>query len=315
MTTSSAAGVPGVEIQPGRSPILYADAIADPEALRAFVAEHGSLYVRGLDLQSPGQVEATFRSFGALVTEREAFAPRKEYAQGVYSASQWPPNQPMCMHHELSYVLEPPSLMLFACLTAPLANGATTLADAATILDALPIDLVDRFDRVGWQLVRTYNEDIGASLPEAFGTSDHRIIESYCRAHAIDFEWRDGVLHTRQLRNAIVRHPVTGRRCWFNQIAFLNEWTLAPEVREYLVDVYGEDGLPFNTRFGDGEPIGPDVVQQINAAYEANTRREPWQPGDLLLVDNVRTAHAREPFEGTRELVVAMADPVRLITS
>src|ERR1041385_4857703 len=183
MTTSSAAGVPGVEIQPGRSPILYVDGIADPEALRAFVAEHGSLYVRGLDLQSPGQVEATFRSFGALVTEREAFAPRKEYAQGVYSASQWPPNQPMCMHHELSYVLEPPSLMLFACLTAPLANGATTLADAATILDALPIDLVDRFDRVGWQLVRTYNEDIGASLPEAFGTSDHRIIESYCRAH------------------------------------------------------------------------------------------------------------------------------------
>src|ERR1041384_3755671 len=146
MTTSSAAGVPGVEIQPGRSPILYADAIADPEALRAFVAEHGSLYVRGLDLQSPGQVEATFRSFGALVTEREAFAPRKEYAQGVYSASQWPPNQPMCMHHELSYVLEPPSPMLFACLTAAATGGATPVADSPTVLDALPADLVERFE-------------------------------------------------------------------------------------------------------------------------------------------------------------------------
>src|ERR1051326_6830382 len=88
-----------------------------------------------------------------------------------------PPHQPMASPHGLRAGLEPPSLMLFACLTAPLANGATTLADAATILDALPIDLVDRFDRVGWQLVRTYNEDIGASLPEAFGTSDQRIIE------------------------------------------------------------------------------------------------------------------------------------------
>jgi len=38
---------------------------------------------------------------------------------------------------------------------------------------------------------------------------------------------------------------------------------------------------------------------------------EPWQEGDLMLVDNIRTAHSREAFEGPREVVVAMADPVR----
>ena len=36
------------------------------------------------------------------------------------------------------------------------------------------------------------------------------------------------------------------------------------ELREYVVDVYGEDGLPFNTRFGNGDPIGADIVQTIN---------------------------------------------------
>jgi hypothetical protein len=109
-----------------------------------------------------------------------------------------------------------------------------------------------------------------------------------------------------------VRHPVTGQRCWFNQIAFLNEWTIGAEVREYLVDVYGEDGLPFNTRFGNGDPIGEDVVQLLNEVYEANTLREPWQAGDLMLVDNIRTAHSREAFEGPREVLVAMADAERL---
>jgi len=108
-----------------------------------------------------------------------------------------------------------------------------------------------------------------------------------------------------------VRHPVSRRNCWFNQIAFLNEWTIDPELREYLVNCYGEDGLPFNTRFGDGEPIGAHIVQTINEVYEANTAREPWQSGDLMLVDNVRSAHARERFEGPREVLVAMADPVR----
>ena len=46
--------------------------------------------------------------------------------------------------------------------------------------------------------------------------------------------------------------------------------------------------------------------------YETNTVRQPWQAGDVMLVDNVRTAHSREPFEGPREVLVAMADPARL---
>jgi hypothetical protein len=286
------------------------------EALRAAVVEHGSLLVRGLGLRDATEIEAVFLRLGALMTEREAFAPRRRYSNAVYSSSKWPPNQPMCMHHELSYVLGFPSLMLFACLVAPTAGGATPIADSPTVLDALPTDLVERFERVGWLLVRHYNDEIGASVGDAFGTDDRSAVESYCRANGIKFEWQPGgALRTWQHRSAIVRHPLTGQRCWFNQIAFLNEWTIDPEVREYLVDLYGEDGLPFNTRFGNGDPIGADVVQAINQAYEANTAREPWQAGDVMLVDNVRTAHGRERFEGPREVLVAMADAVHLPTA
>jgi hypothetical protein len=181
------------------------------------------------------------------------------------------------------------------------------------MLDALPADLVRRFERDGWLLVRNYNDEIGASIAESFGTDDRGEIERYCRTNAIEFEWQpDGALRTRQRRSAVVRHPVTSRRCWFNQIAFLNEWTLDPEVREFLVDVYGSDGLPFNTRFGNGDPVNEDVVQLLNHLYEAHTARDTWQAGDLMLVDNIRTAHGREPFEGQREVLVALADPVRL---
>jgi alpha-ketoglutarate-dependent taurine dioxygenase len=307
------------QLQP--HPILKADPSGDApgwaaenrDALRALVAERGSARVRGLGLRDAAEAGAVFRRLaGELMRDTEAFAPRQPVSDGVYSSSTWPPNQPMCMHHELSYALEFPGLMLFACLGAPAAGGATAVADSATVLAALPSDLVERFEREGWLLTRSYNGEIGASVAEAFGTEDRGAVESYCRAKAIQFEWQPGGgLRTRQRRSAVVRHPVTGERCWFNQIAFLNEWTMAPEVREYLVDFYGADGLPFNTRFGDGDPIGEDVVQLINEVYDANTAREPWEAGDLLLVDNVRTAHSREPFEGPREVLVAMADPVR----
>ena len=276
------------------------------------------MLVRGLGLRDAAETGAVFRRLATgLMTEKEAFAPRRTYSGGVYSSSKWPPNQPMCMHHELSYTLEFPGLMLFACLTAASAGGATGVADSTTVLDALPAELINRFEREGWLLIRNYNEDIGASVDEAFGTDDRGAVESYCRANAIEFEWQpDGGLRTRQLRSAVVHHPLTGQRCWFNQIAFLNEQTIEPEVREYLIDIYGADGLPFNTRFGNGDPIGEDVVQLLNEVYEANTAREPWQAGDLMLVDNVRTAHSREPFEGSREVLVAMADagaPCRLL--
>jgi len=283
------------------------------DALRAAVLQHGSLVVRGLGLRDVAGTEAVFRQLGSLMTEREAFAPRRRYSNGVYSASTWPPNQHMCMHHELSYALEFPSLMLFACLIAPTDSGETPVADSPAVLHALPSELVERFERVGWLLIRNYNDEVGASIAEAFGTDDRRTVESYCRENAIKFEWQpDGALRTWQRRSAVIRHPRTSQRCWFNQIAFLNEWGMEPEVREYLVDIYGEDGLPFNTRFGNGDPIGADVVQVIDEVYEANTTRERWQSGDLMLVDNIRTAHARESFEGPREVVVAMADAVHL---
>jgi len=283
------------------------------DALRAAVVDHGSLLVRGLRLRDVAETEAVFRRLGSLMTEKEPFAARRSYSNGVYSSSKWPPNQPMCMHHELSYMLEFPSVMLFACLIAPTEGGATPVADSRTLLDALPTELIERFEREGWLLIRNYNNDIGASVAEAFGADDRRAVESYCRANAIQFEWQhDGALRTWQRRSAVVHHPRTGQRCWFNQIAFLNEWTIDPEVREYLVDTYGKDGLPFNTRFGNGDPIGADVVQLINQIYEANTARERWQSGDLFLVDNIRTAHARESFEGPREVLVAMADAVHL---
>src|SRR3989442_11089723 len=282
MSSSSPTSLLNVDVRPGRPPMLRVDAIDDGprwaavhrDALRAAVVQHGSLLVRGLGLRDVAGTEAVFRRLGSLMTEREAFASRRRDSDGVYSSSKWPPNQHMCMHHELSYTLEFPSLMLFACLIAPAEGGETPVADSPAVLHALPSELVQRFERVGWLLIRNYNGEIGASIAEAFGTDDRRTVESYCRNNAIRFEWQpDGALRPWQRRSAVIRHPLTGQQCWFNQIAFLNEGGMEPEVREFLVDSYGEDGLPFNTRFGNGDLSGADIVQLLDEVYNANTIR------------------------------------------
>src|SRR5207249_7642008 len=165
MSTSSLTSTLSVDVQPGKPPMLRVDAPDDAprwaaehrDALRDAVVEHGSLLVRGLGLRDVAATEAVFRGLASLMTEREAFAPRRKYSEGVYSATKWPANQHMCMHHELSYRLEFPSLMMFACLTAPAEGGETPVADSPAVLQALPKELVERFERVGWLLIRNYN--------------------------------------------------------------------------------------------------------------------------------------------------------------
>src|SRR5215469_6989392 len=104
MSSSSPTSLP-VDVRPGKPPMLRVDAPdAAPrwaaerrDALRTLVAEHGTLLVRGLGLRDVAETEAVFRRIGSLIPDVEAFAPRRRYAQGVYSSSKWPLNQPMCM--------------------------------------------------------------------------------------------------------------------------------------------------------------------------------------------------------------------------
>ena len=304
--------------QQGQFPVLAGEpspgwVAGHAEKIRTDVADFGAVLVRGLGLAKAGDVGDLANHLGIEpMAEREMFARRTAHAAAVYSSSQWPADEPMCMHHEASYCAEVPALILFGCLTAPESGGRTFLADSQQVLRRLPRDLVGPFERDGWLLRRMYHE-MGVPWAEAFGTTDQAEVDAYCAAAGLVREWLpDGRLRTGQRRAAVVPHPRTGDQCWFNQIAFLNKMTLDPAIREYLIDVYGPTGLPFDTAYADGSPIAAETVDAINEAYAPLYVGEPWQDGDLLIVDNIRMAHAREPYVGPREIAVVFGNPVRL---
>ncbi|WP_328584772.1 TauD/TfdA family dioxygenase [Streptomyces sp. NBC_00370] len=313
-------------VEPGRPPIVTARpgsrspaawAALHRGALDAAVLRHGCVLVRGLAVRDADEAAAVS---GALIDEltgdHEPFAPRRTLGAGLLSPNEWPSEQPMCMHHELSYAPSFPSRLVHCCLEAPHEGGATALADGAAVLRALPARLRSRAEAVGWELTRNHNGLVGMDWRDTFGTDDRAAVERHCAAHGIDWRWQgaDGLTTTRRSA-AVLRHPVSGVPVWFNQLAFLNEWTMDPGVRSFLVEEFGEDGLPYNTRFGDGGPLDRATVDLINEVYAAHTVREPWREGDVLVVDNLRTAHSREPFRGPRTLTVALGNPVERLTN
>ncbi|MGC5011354.1 TauD/TfdA family dioxygenase [Streptosporangium sp. DT93] len=284
------------------------------DAIRAGLDEHGALYLRGLPVTS---VQDVARVRDALVSRLAGYVekatPRSHFGGDVYSSTDLPPSQAIRPHNENSYALTFPGMLMFCCLVAPDEGGATPVTDVRKVLNDIPAPLADRFREHGWSLVRNYGDHISLGWRTAFGTEDREEVAAYCAENHIAHEWvGEDRLRTVQRRSATVRHPGTGEEAWFNHTVFWNEWALEEEVREVFLEDLGHAGLPFNTAYGNGEPISRQDIEIIDEAYRRATVRETWRPGDILIVDNILAAHARESFKGSRKIVVTMGDPVAL---
>jgi hypothetical protein len=83
---------------------------------------------------------------------------------------------------------------------------------------------------------------------------------------------------------------------------------LDPVTRESIENQFEEADYPRQCYYGDGTSIADDVLSTILKVYEDLEVVFPPQRGDILLLDNVLTAHARKPFAGPREVLVAMGE-------
>jgi alpha-ketoglutarate-dependent taurine dioxygenase len=151
---------------------------------------------------------------------------------------------------------------------------------------------------------------IGRTWQQVFRTEDRLKVEAACRAQRFDYVWLDeDVLETSCVRPAMTRHPVTGTECWFNQAQHWHVACLDPMLRQDLLDLFGANRMPRECTFGDGAPIADSIMEEILTAYRASEVAVQWQTGDVLIVDNIATAHGRDPYRGARELFVAMGTP------
>jgi hypothetical protein len=83
---------------------------------------------------------------------------------------------------------------------------------------------------------------------------------------------------------------------------------LDPETRASLAELFSEEDFPRHCYYGDGSVIEDSVMRDLNEIYRQIEVAFTWQRGDILMVDNMLTAHARNPFKGERKLCVAMGE-------
>lgn len=284
-------------------------AMKNREYLEQQLLQHGAILFRGFKILAPPPFERLAAAVCRELFHENGEHPRESISGNVYTPVFFSPRLKLLWHNENSFNLQWPSKILFCCVRPADEGGETPIVDSRHVFERLRPALRDRFLDKGVMYMRNYSQAVGLSWRTVFQTEDREEAERYCRRNEMTIEWKDGDRAcTRAVRPAAIRHPQSGAMSWFNQAQHFHVSCLEPETREALEQLLAPEDLPRNCFYGDGSPIEDSVMSEILEAYQDLEVSFRWQPGDVMLLDNILVAHARSAFSGERKILVAMGD-------
>jgi alpha-ketoglutarate-dependent taurine dioxygenase len=286
---------------------------AHREEVNGTLASSGGLLFRGTGLTEA----AHFEAFSSALTEHpwtgnpNVFTMRHQVKGSVYTSTDYPETQSITQHCEFSHspFKRWPMKLFFYCQVAAQEGGETPIADSRRVFQRIPSEMRELFLKKGLSYHRIFY-DKEVSWKQVFQTDDPAHVENFCRMADAKFEWRnDG----RDLRlewrlHVAAKHPFTHEHVWFNQAHTVAFAAISEEMRACFVAKYGFENRPMDCSFGDGTPIPPQILKQLQTIYDEESVAFPWRVGDVLLIDNMLMSHGRRPFRGPRTVLVSMGN-------
>ncbi len=280
---------------------------------REYIAQklhtHGGILFRGFNLKTPEDFERV-----AAGVYREIYAdygdlPREGVGGNIYTSTPYPEDKCILYHNESSHMSRWPTRISFFCVIAAKEGGCSPVVDCRKVYQQLDPAIRQEFEEKGLTYVRNFSDGLDVSWQRFFQTEDRATVEEACRKQGFTCQWmgKDD-LRVRQRCRAVLRHPVTGELSFFNQVQLHHVHCLDPDVRESLLSIFKREDLPRHVYYGDGSEISDSVMDHVGEIYEKNAVRFVWRVGDMVTLDNMLTAHARDAFVGPRKIVVALGD-------
>jgi alpha-ketoglutarate-dependent taurine dioxygenase len=289
---------------------------------------HGGILLRGFPcIKSAAEFQRVLDVLAPnLMDYVGGSAPRKAVSGRIMTATELPGNFSIPLHQEMSYTDNAPDRIAFFCEVAPTTGGQTTIGDMRRITRCIDADVLRRFEvHMGVQLRRNLPPpDKVATRPgvpkpwtEVFGTTDPAeadriVVKSGWRAEWLD----DGSMQLwQEIRPALRTHPHTGDRVWYNQAHLFSPIGVLKRARDdgrndmvhrLEAALATAPHLLDRTFHGDGTPVADADIVHIYDVLAEEAVPLAWQPGDVLLLDNVLTAHGRRVYTGDRRILTAL---------
>ncbi|KZN53498.1 hypothetical protein N474_20790 [Pseudoalteromonas luteoviolacea CPMOR-2] len=294
---------------PDLDPISWASNNRD--VIDGYLQQYGGIIFRNFALQSPQEFESFADAIQPGLYGQYGDLPKKEGGKKTYKSTPYPERQMILYHNESSHLGKWPRKQWFFCELPSKVGGATPIVDCRRMLKELPEELVAKIKEKELLYVRNFIPNLDVAWQDFYKTDDKAEVEARLTASNTEFRWLDnGGLQTRTKTHGVIKHHLSGEESFFNQVQLHHESCLEESVRNDLIEMVGHEYLPRNVFFGDGTPISYEEMDIIGEAYERCAVRFDWQKGDVVMLDNMLAAHARDPYEEPRKIVVAMGDMV-----
>lgn len=243
---------------------------------------HGAILFRGFSYDLAGLSRFTARYCSRFV--RNESGRRNRVSTDGTTQTVNLGREAFALHPEMSRVPWRPDIAWFACVRAPREGGETLICDGAAVADSLS----DQTRAVLQSRQVMYREEtpIGAftewlgipppdddtlaiitgDSPFVFERQDEKIFRSFCRP--------------------FLHRPLFGDRPVFGNFLLFARFMLDTKL--------------FPT-FEDGSIISDEIVAEIKAVSDRLAVAHAWQQGDLLMLDNSRFLHGRNPVADPEE--------------
>lgn len=327
------ASAPPLFIEPQTSSVRTLDgfiawARENLEAIEALLTLHGGLVFRGFAVRGAEDFSRFVRLFDSFATGYVGGANvRRELAEEVYEASQYAAPLKLPLHQEMAYAQDYPGRAVFFCRKPAERGGETIICDMRQLTRDLPEPLREKLEAGGVSNVRNFTaprtdggEERATEHPDqkswktGFFTDDRREVEEICGERGMKPVWHeDGSLTVTVEFDAFTPHPVTGERIYRSNIHLdlYSDRELAKlprEVREPIQEMFGNQVIKSGIYLGDGTELSDEEIDIFTSLFDRHEVSWLWQPGDIMLLDNLLTAHGRNPYEGTRDVQVGLLD-------
>ena len=284
----------------------------------------GAYVLRNFPVVDTTSFDSIIESYSSADMDYSGGATVRGTVQGrIYEATRLPPDLSLTLHQEMSYLPQWPGRLAFYCHVAAATGGETIICDMRTAGAAMPAAFFEAIDHRGVLYCRNFRDQgdtrhpildaIHRTWQDVFLTDDKAIAEAGCVRMGLDYGWNDDGSLTTEFRTAgVIEHPATGERVWFNQIPAQTmrtkiERRFGPAITALIEEYYPPGRTrPTETWFGDGGAIDPADIDAVYDALDSVTVAFPWQAGDVMVLDNVLTAHGRNPYTGDRDVQVAL---------
>lgn len=245
--------------------------------------------------------------FGAsLIPYTYRSTPRTHFKGNIYTATEYHPSETIPQHNENSYSNRWPLWIGFMCVSEPSEGGRTPIANSNLVYERIPARIRDNFETKRVRYTRNHGT-VDLPWTEVFQTESREEVERYCKENNIHWAWTgQSGLQTRYVGDAVAIHPISKQRVWFNQAHLFHVTNLSQEQRSALLTSLNVEP-PRNAHYGDGSAIDAEDLDCIRKVYDETALSFTWQKGDLLLLDNMRFSHGREPYAGPRKILCGMA--------